>query len=151
MKRLWHKIKKVGDCWEWQGARTEKGYGRLSINNRDKRAHRVAWELTYGPIPQGLLVCHHCDNPSCINPNHLFIGTHQDNINDAIKKGFPNGWSSGGQSGEKHPQAKLNIITVKKMRELHKKGMTERKLAKMFHIGRTQAHRVVARIHWKDI
>ena len=73
-------------CWLWEGTYLDKGYGCFSINNKSKRAHRVSWELYRGGIPKGLHVLHHCDTPECVNPNHLFLGTNQDNVNDATKK-----------------------------------------------------------------
>lgn len=75
------------DCWEWNGYRNEKGYGQMSLPDRNVKAHRLSYELHKGEIPKGLLVCHECDNPPCCNPDHLFLGTHLDNRTDAINKG----------------------------------------------------------------
>lgn len=76
------------DCWVYVGPTKQGGYGRFSYGcgGKKKLAHRVAWELANGPIPDGLLVCHSCDNPPCCNPKHLFLGTHQDNKDDAVAK-----------------------------------------------------------------
>ena len=74
-------------CWEWNGNRNHRGYGKFDINGRRYRAHRVAWERAHGPIPPGMFVCHHCDNPPCINLTHLFLGTPMDNVHDAMRKG----------------------------------------------------------------
>ena len=88
-ERFWSKVKKGAECWEWTGAvnKRNKGYGRLDINGKQVRAHRLSYEIHYGPIPKGMEVCHICDNPPCVRPSHLFIGTHKDNMIDAGAKG----------------------------------------------------------------
>lgn len=88
-ERFWEKVRKgdAGDCWEWTANRHQFGYGMFAVRNVPTTAMRVAWELTYGPIPSGLHVCHHCDNPPCCNPAHLFLGTAKDNLGDAARKG----------------------------------------------------------------
>jgi len=75
-------------CWEWTGARGGKmKYGVIRIKGRLYKTHRIAYELAYGPIPEGKIVCHRCDNPPCCNPGHLFLGTYTDNVIDCIQKG----------------------------------------------------------------
>ena len=89
-ERFLSHVHKTDDCWLWTGAKGPKGYGQSNLRFGDcveHRAHRIAWRLYKGPIPKGLLVCHHCDKPSCVNPDHLFLGTHFDNIHDCIRKG----------------------------------------------------------------
>lgn len=76
-----------GDCYEWIGPRNDTGYGSFWINGHRHGAHRVAWESQCGPIPKGMLVCHHCDNPACCRVDHLFLGDHSDNGIDASRKG----------------------------------------------------------------
>jgi len=85
-ERFWARLEKSGECWNWMGS-TSGGYGQLSYRRRPVRTHRLAWELAYGPIPAGLSVCHHCDNPRCCRPDHLFLGTPGDNARDCFLKG----------------------------------------------------------------
>lgn len=90
-ERLWSRVQKGPGCWLWTGSCIAAGYGQIEVreNGRRKslRVHRVVWELLRGPIPEGLVLCHTCDNPPCCNPDHLFVGTHRDNILDMVSKG----------------------------------------------------------------
>ena len=76
-----------GACWVWIGGRGENGYGHFWCSGRTRLSHRIAYRIYKGPIPDGMLVCHSCDNPPCVNPAHLWLGTHDDNIQDKINKG----------------------------------------------------------------
>lgn len=89
LERFKRHVERGKSCWLWTGNRNQAGYGQLRLGRRGGTvsAHRLAWQLFRGPIPDGLIVCHHCDNPSCVNPDHLFVGTHKDNAQDMIAKG----------------------------------------------------------------
>jgi HNH endonuclease len=89
-QRFWSKVHKTDTCWIWIAAKWPNGYGHFVLPTHHALAHRVAWELTHGPIPEGMYVLHNCpgqDNKACVNPQHLWLGTHQDNATDAIAKG----------------------------------------------------------------
>lgn len=86
--RFWSKVDQSGDCWEWTAAANRQGYGKFKARSYVLvPAHRHSWELANGPIPAGMYVCHRCDNPRCVRPDHLFLGTHQDNVTDMMAKG----------------------------------------------------------------
>lgn len=117
---LWGLIKPglSDSCWEWCGNLDRHGYGYFKFKRKHRKAHRVSWEIHYGPIPEGLGVLHRCDNPSCCNPNHLFLGTHQDNMDDMIAKGrgvIPPGFYA---EGESNPGARFTNAQVRELRRL---------------------------------
>jgi len=86
-EKFWSKVKRSDDCWEWQGGKSPLGYGRVRHEGKDWFAHRVAYYLIYGVHPGNLSVCHKCDNPPCVRPDHLFLGTRHDNMMDSARKG----------------------------------------------------------------
>lgn len=101
-------------CWLWQECTAPRGYGLMSVPGRGaRRAHRISWELHRGKIPKGLCICHKCDTPRCVNPDHLFLGTYADNNADKVAKGR---CGLTGVRGEKHPAAKLSVSDVRAIR-----------------------------------
>lgn len=133
-ERLWAKTNKgePNECWEWQGTRHPKGHGQIGRGRRQDGlayTHVVAWEVTYGPVPSGTYVCHRCDNPPCVNPRHLFLGTPADNTRDMIKK-------QRHSFGERHA-SKLTEDDVIKIRRLLAEGMTQQAVADRFSVSRS--------------
>lgn len=111
-ERFWRLVQKGDKCWLWLGDTGRTGYGALDNANRQHiRAHRFSWELHNGPIPDGLWVLHHCDNPPCVNPAHLFLGTPGDNVADKVAKGRQ-------PRGSAHKNALLTEEQVREIRRL---------------------------------
>lgn len=86
LDRFWRKVDKTGKCWIWTGAASRNGYGKLRLSKRYYLAHRLSYQIKNGEVSKGLLVCHTCDIRLCVNPDHLFLGTHQDNAQDKVNK-----------------------------------------------------------------
>lgn len=121
IERLMKSVVKTNGCWLWTGNRKPNGYGRIQINNKSFAAHRLSYALHVRPIPDGLFICHKCDNPSCVNPDHLFIGTHTDNMRDRNEKGRSNM-----PKGTNHH---LHKLTDSDVIEIRNSGVSSRKLA----------------------
>ena len=134
-ERFWDKVEKSETCWNWLAKRDKNGYGRFSPNgsNSQMPAHRFSWSLHNGEIPDGLLVCHHCDNPSCVNPEHLFLGTPQDNMDDKVRKGR---WRGNPDS--------INLKThLESILALRSSGKDLRSIAKDFDCDRSAVKRLL--------
>lgn len=101
----------VNGCWEYRGSRTSQGYGRITCKGVTKKAHVVAWEGVHGPKPSDMVVRHTCDNPPCVKPDHLILGTHQDNSDDMVSRG-----RSHKPVGESHPMNRLTSAQVEEIR-----------------------------------
>ena len=148
-------------CKIWYGASVPAGYGVIGHLKRYTYTHRVAWELANGPIPAGLFVLHRCDQPACINPDHLFVGTPLENMRDMIAKGRQN-YTKNKRSGpdhplfgrrfdpSKHPNARLNWERVNEIRALYKPGVKQSDIAKMFGIKQPQVSAIIRGTSWKN-
>jgi len=140
---------KHGDCWEWRVARGAGGYGGICIKGKNYIAHRVAWLLFRGEIPNGLLVLHKCDNRRCVNPDHLFLGTHLDNARDKIAKGRDR---YNPPRGTKVNSAKLTEAEVLEIRQIHAAGeMGCRRLAKRFGVNKSTMCSILNGKTWKHL
>lgn len=171
IKHFWSRVRKTRGCWLWTGYRADKGRGHgfiqaRKISPQPMLTHRVAWELTYGPIPRGKCVLHKCDNPGCVRPSHLFLGTRRDNNLDRHRKGrTASGDRNGartmrhrnpfvrnrgsGLRGEQHPCSKLTWQKVKSIRRDHRQGATATSLAIKHDISVVTACKIVNGELWK--
>jgi hypothetical protein len=153
--RFWAKVEKTPGCWLWIGQLTRKGYGSIWESSRREggrivAAHRVSWEIHFGPIPDGLFVCHDCDKNyprgdktyrRCVNPTHLFLGTPAVNSADMVAK-------LRSASGERHGRAKLTWEEVQAIRAMHSQGFLQRAMADRFGVTRSVVSRIVTRRIW---
>lgn len=145
-ERFWEKVDKRGsdDCWEWTAYRNPRGYGYFHRNGHPVPAHRLSYELCNGPIPEGMFVCHKCDNPPCVNPNHLWLGTNADNTNDRNRKGR-------NPVGGHHHAAKLTESQVIEIRQRASSGEKQYELAREFKVARSLISLIVNRKLWAHI
>lgn len=173
-ERFWGRVQKTDGCWLWTGNKMRRGYGityNAGIYEGGKRepAHRISYRLAYGDFPKNLLVCHHCDNPPCVKPDHLFLGTHKDNFLDAKNKNrVPTGvrhWTSvkpelikrgfkspeRALSGSTNPNSRLTEKDVSRIRFLRSKGSKYADLAKAFNVKQDTIEGICLRRSWKHI
>lgn len=142
-ERFFSKVNKIKNgCWEWKGGKN-KGYGSFSIKNKTFSAHRVSYQLYYGEITNNLFVCHKCDNPCCVNPDHLFLGTPKDNMIDKVNKnrGY-NGIQKGLRKGTNNGNCKLSDDQIEMIRDYINKGYTNTKIAKLFSISHSYVSKI---------
>jgi hypothetical protein len=142
--RFWPKVRKpkTDGCWQWTAYKNNKGYGVITVSGRQEMAHRISWILVNGEIPHGLFVLHACDNPECVNPNHLFLGTHADNMADMARKG-----RAASRPGEEAYSAKITFAMADEIRSLSK-SVPRAKLAEMYKLHPITIWRVVTNKIW---
>ena len=147
--RFWNKVNKhrKNDCWEFLGCKSSNGYGGFQVDGKLKLAHRISYQLTFGEIPKGKLVCHTCDNRMCVNPNHLFIGDYFINNRDCQDKGRHHTLY-----GENNGRSKLTNQQVLEIVYLYKNGnFTQRKLSRKFGVGVTAICDILNGNKWNQV
>ena len=149
IERFWSRVDKSQgpkECWIWSRCIGTGGYGRAVFEGKHQLAHRVAWQTAFGPIPERKHVLHRCDNPLCVNPKHLWIGSHKDNMEDRDAKG-----RQSFTKGKDHGNAKLSDEDVKNIRLWFAKGAMQRSLAERFSVHPSTINDIVHRRSWKHI
>lgn len=148
-ERFWAKATRPAEgCWEWQFSKNIFGYGKVGWVREDGKhtcaAHRIAWELTHGPIPAGLFVCHRCNNKACIRPDHLYLATDAENKRDAIRDGL--------FTGAHNQPSKLTPDQVREIRRINlEEGLGHRRLAKRFGMSRGAILMIIRNRAWKKL
>lgn len=146
-ERFWGNVTPSDGCWLWQGRRIPTGYGYMydPETGTTMGAHRISYELHRGPIAAGLCVCHTCDTPACVNPDHLWLGTRRQNSQDMCKKGR---CRSGGTNGSRHGRSKLTEESARQIVQLANSGAKHRDLAERFGVTKSTVTSVVAGETW---
>lgn len=146
---FWAKVDRSGGsdaCWPWLRAIDGAGYGAVRINYKLYKAHRLSWILTHGELPDGMHVCHHCDNPPCANPAHLFLGTPLDNMRDREQKGRHNP-----ARGERNSKARLTELQVRAIFAARQSGERARDIAKRFGVAKSTVEVIYAGTSWSHL
>lgn len=149
--RFWPRVRKGAGCWLWLGGVDSDGYGQIAVKAADghrtsARAHRIAWELTHGPVPAGLCVLHRCDNPPCVRPDHLFLGTPTDNNHDMLAKGRERP-----PVGVEHGMARLTEEQAREIRRRVAAGESRRAVAALMGVHYSHACSVARGARWKHL
>jgi len=144
-ERFWAKVDKTPTCWIWLGAKAGSGYGICTVEGKNYSAHRLSWQWANNKkVPKGHVVCHECDQPLCVNPNHLFVHTQIGNVSDRVNKGRS-------ARGRNNGRARLDQEDIRKIKELRNQGMTESAIAKMFDVGRSTISNILHNRTWSWI
>ena len=145
-ERFFKYVEKTEGCWNWTANKVGRGYGGFSLDSRKERAHRISWEMANEmSIPKNKMVLHTCDNSGCVNPEHLYIGTHQQNMDDMTARDRRNP-----PKGEEHHKAKLTEGAVLEMRSMWKSGSyTQREIGDAFNVTRRYTKEIVNNRAWK--
>jgi hypothetical protein len=137
-----------GGCWEWIGYKNPTWYGQFACKLNGKKkvvlSHHYSWYLYTGFMPKALIICHKCDHPYCVNPDHLFLGTHADNVNDKVSKGRQT-------RGETNASAKLTDEKVREARELYKNGMKDKQLSLLFGVHESTMRSITRNETWRHL
>lgn len=153
LRSAWSKVESAGwtvvesGCWEWNGGRTGQAYGAVRIGSRQVKVHRASYRHFNGPLPQGLVVRHKCDNPPCMNPDHLELGTHRDNMRDRDLRG------RGVQhQGSRNPAAKITEQDVRDIRKEYARGvLTQAMLGEVYGLTQSSVGEIVLRKTWGGV
>lgn len=148
--KFWGRVQKTKTCWLWKAGKTGSGYGMVFSrrHGRQVKAHRLSFEIHNGAIPDGMAVCHKCDNRACVRPSHLFLGTQLDNMRDMYSKGR-NGYT--GHVGEKHSLAIFTEGIVLEIRKLRDLGWKLEQLRSKFGGSKSAIQHITSRYNWKHI
>lgn len=141
-------IETESGCWEWQASRSRKGYGTMGRDGKSVLAHRVSMEILGGQVPGELQVCHHCDNPPCINPRHLFVGTNADNVQDKMGKGRH---VTNPLVGSNCPWATLDEPTVLSIYEMAWRDVSQEEVARRFRVSRSKVDKIKHGATWSHV
>jgi len=154
--RFWEKVYKTSSCWLWTASLDSRGYGQIGKGGRGTgiiRAHRLSWEIHFGPIENGLFVCHKCDVPSCVNPHHLFLGTPKENTVDMFQKRRArfDVYPDSKPKGEKNPRAVVTNDIVKSIRELYQAGTSVAELSRKYGLAYSTTYHICTGYTWVHV
>lgn len=148
INRFFSNIDVTDSCWIWSGHVTQNGYGQIKYKSKGLGAHRVSYQIHKGPIPEGLYVCHSCDNPSCVNPDHLWLGTHTDNMRDMYAKGRQRSNPVRGHDNRSSKLTEAQVVYIKQQLRL---GVKQRTLAIQYNVSDAAIHYIKTGEVWSHI